>query len=240
MDRQAFKDEILFKLTGGLLKCELNEKSLDILINSSLRELQRYIDTTRLITIPYKRCIDMTEYKPNSVSRIYRSVGFTDSSGTSMTTSDLVVDPMYASQWQLLSGTGNLYNFSDYAYNYAAWNTLLQIRNTTSTDLAFKFDRTSNNLYINISSNLPTYITIEFVPRYDDVSDILSDFWIDMLMRLCLAQAKIALGRIRTRYAQSGALWTQDGEKMLEEGTAELNDLHERLVKATQLAYPID
>ena len=239
MERASLKDEILFKVTGGLLQCELDEKALNTLIDSGLREIQRYIDTTKLITIPYQKCIDMSKYKVNSVSRVYRSIGFVSDNG-SATDNDLVVDPMYASQWQLLTGTGNLYNFSDYAYNYASWNTLLQIRNTTSTDLIFRYDKTDEKLYINISSNYPKSITIEYVPRYDDVSEIKSDFWIDMLTRLCVAWAKIALGRIRTKYTQVGAQWTLDGETMLNEGKEELNDLHERLVKATQLNYPVD
>ena len=37
MERQALKDEIIFTLTGGLLNCELDEKALDMLINSGLR-----------------------------------------------------------------------------------------------------------------------------------------------------------------------------------------------------------
>ena len=238
MERASLRDEIVFKVTGGLLQCELDEKALNTLINSAMREIQRYIDTTRIITIPYQRCIDMTKYKVNSVSRVYRATGFTSDNGQSDT--DLVVDPMYASQWQLLTGTGNLYNCSDYAYNYASWNTLLQMRNTTSTDLIFRYDKTDEKLYINIATNFPQKITIEFVPRYDDVSDIKSDFWIDMLTRLCVALAKVALGRIRTRYTQTGAQWTQDGETMLNEGNAELTDIRERLVKATQLNYPVD
>ena len=252
MERQALKDEIIFTLTGGLLNCELDEKALDMLINSGLREIQRYVDSTKLITIPYSRCIDMSEYKVNSVSRVYRAVGFTSDTATGSTTYTdaggntiktgitFTTDPMQASQWQLLSGVGNLNNFTSYAYNYASWNTLLQIRNTTSTDLIFRYDKDSNLLYINVSSNLPTTITIEYVPRYDDVSEITSDFWIDMLTRLCIAKAKIAVGRIRTRYSQSNALWAQDGETMLSEGNAELSDLHEKLEASTQLVYPVD
>ena len=53
---------------------------------------------------------------------------------------------------------------------------MMQIRNTASTDLAFRFDRHSNRLYININGDEPTNITIEYVPRYDDVSEIVSDY----------------------------------------------------------------
>lgn len=236
MELKAYRDEIKLKLTGGVLELELDDKALNAIIHSALRELQRYLCSTKLITIPYSKCIDMAKYKVNSVSRVYRADGFTsdDGSGSGVT------DPMYASQWQLLSGTGNLYNFQDYAYNYASWNTLLQIRNTTSTDLLFRFDRDSEKLYINVASNLPTNITIEYVPRVTNVTEVTSDYWIDMLSRLSVALAKITVGRIRSRYTQTNALWAQDGEQLLAEGNSELAELREYLQANTQLVFPID
>ena len=43
MDMQAIKDEIVLKLTGDVLDLELSDASLVKIINSSLREIQRYI-----------------------------------------------------------------------------------------------------------------------------------------------------------------------------------------------------
>lgn len=239
MNRQQLKDEIIFKLTGGVLRCELDAKSLDMLINSAMRKLQTFYDSTKIITIPYSRCIDMKQYKVNAVARVFRSVGYTTDTDTE-TNQGMVIDPMQASQWQLLSGTGNLYNYQDYAYNYASWNTLLQIRNTTSTDLIFRYDRTDDKLYINVSTNQPDKITIEYVPRLYDVEEIVSDYWIEKLTELCVCMGKQALGRIRTRYVQTGALYTQDGQTMLDEGNSEYNALMEELKKNSQLCYPID
>ena len=243
MDRQAYIDEIKFRLTGNLLETELDTKAFDTIINVSLREIQRYISSTKILTIPFDRCIDLSEVKDedgknikiNSISRIFRADGYVGDvvEGSGM------VDPMYVSQWQLLGGTSNMRNFQDYMYNYGAWNTLLQIRNTTSTDLAYRYDKSSNKLYVNIASNLPARITIEYVPRYDDVSEIVSDYWIDMLVRLCVANAKVIVGRIRSRYSQSNALWSQDGETLLNEGTSELSEIREHLVTNTQLVYGI-
>ena len=238
MELSAYKEELLFNLTGGVLDCELDDKALTQVLNSALREVQRYIDTTVIKTIPYEDCIDLSGYNVSSVSRVYRAKGFMSNGGENNTTSP--ADPMYASQWQLLSGTGNMYNFNDYVYNYAAYNTLQQIRNTTSTDLAFRYDKSSNKLYINIATSKPKNITIEYVPRYNDVSEIVSDYWIDIIIRLATAIAKVTLGRIRTRYTQSNALWTQDGQQMLEEGTQQLTDIREKLQASTQLCYPID
>lgn len=243
MDRQAYIDEIKFRLSGGILNLELDDVAFNQLLNSSFREVQRYIDTTKLVTIPYSSCIDVNTINNghvNAVARIFRSEGYISNSETGDSNGGYPVDPMEATQWQLLSGVGNLYNFNDYVYNYASWNTLLQIRNTTSTDLAFKFDRSSNKLYVNVSSGIPDKITVEYIPRYDDVSEIVSDYWIDIIIRMAVALGKVTLGRIRTRYTQSNALWTQDGQLMLDEGNNELNDLREKLQAATQLCYPID
>lgn len=235
MDINGYRDEIKLELTGGLLDLEIDDANLDLIINASMREIQRYIDTTTIITIPYQKCIDMKPYKVNSVVGIYRSEGYVaDDSGSN------VVDPMQASQWQLLSGVGNFNNFSNYALNFASWNTLLQIRNTTSTDLAFRYDKPSEKLYINISTASPSTITVEYVPRFDNVEEITSDFWVDKLMKLAIARSKIILGRIRSKFTQTNALWTLDGNTLLEEGTAELNALREQLRISTQLGYPVD
>ena len=244
MDRQSYIDEIKFRLSGGVLDLELDDTAFDRLLNSSFREVQRYIDSTKLVTIPYSNCIDLSSVNNghiNSVARVFRSEGYMNTSVDGLSsTGTYPVDPMYASQWQLLSGVGNLQNFSDYALNYAAWNTMLQIRNTTSTDLAFRYDRFNNLLYINVSSGIPKYITVEYVPRFDDVSEVISDYWIDIIIRMAVAIGKITLGRIRSRYTQSNALWQQDGQLILNEGKAELDELREKLQISTQLCYPID
>ena len=239
MDMQAVKDEILLKLTGDVLDMELSDASLTKIINSSLREIQRYIDTVVLETIPYSKCIDMSQckHKVSSVIGVRRSEGYMVDSEE---TTSAVMDPMYASQWQILSGLGNVTNLTDYAYNYASWNTILQIKNTTSTDLAFHYDKMSNKLYINVASNLPKNVTVIYVPRFDDVSQITSDFWIDVLIRHAVAQTKVVVGRVRTKFKQSNALWVLDGDTLLQEGTTELTALREELRSSTQLVYGID
>lgn len=228
-----YREEVKLAVTGGILNLEIPDAVLDRVINSALREIQRYIDSTKLITIPYESCINLDEYNVSSVSRVFR----TSSNGSSSEVG-ANADPMQMAQWQLL--TSNIDNYQNYAYNFGAWNTILQTRNTVSTDLIFKYDKSANNLYINVSAGKPDYITIEYVPKYEDVSEITSDFWTDMLLRMSIAKTKIILGRVRSRFTQSNALWAQDGDTLLNEGTSELADLRQRLVDSTQLVYPID
>lgn len=243
MDRTQLKDEIIFKLTGGIVKCELDDKALDMLINSAMRELQRYYDVTTLITIPFQHCIDLSKYQINSISRVRRSIGYnsvaTESSGSEYTITSST-DPMYAQYWQMLGGISNLSSFSDGISNIISFNTSQQIRNTLSTDLMWHYDSIAKKLYVNLSSGASSDITIEYVPRLQNVEEISSDFWIDIMSRLCVALGKVALGRIRSKFKQTNALWEMDGETMLSEGNEELTNLREQLSANTQLVYGLD
>ena len=238
------RDEIRLKTTGDLLESELSDATIDKIIKSALRELQRYITSVELITVPYKSCIDLSnpddtagkQLNVNYVAMVYRTSDL--SGGTTGTGSSS--DPMQVAQWQLLSGMGNLMYFQDAVWNYASWTTLQQIRNTISTDLAFKFDKATKKLYINVSTGTPGAVTIEYIPVIKEVEDIHSEYWEDMLIRLAIALTKVTLGRIRTRYTQSNALWQQDGELILNEGNEELRDIRQQLVDNSELFYPID
>lgn len=247
MNLADYREEIKLKLTGDLLESEIDDNTINRIIKSALRELQRYITSTRLVTIPFKPCIDLSnpddtngeQLNVNTVVMLYRTENLSGMSGGS-TIGGGISDPMQVAQWQLISGVGNLTNFQDAVWNYGAWTTLEQIRNTTSTDLAFRFDKHTNRLYTNISSGTPSTITVEYIPVIEDVEEITSGYWIDMLMRLSIALTKITIGRIRTRYTQSNALWTQDGDIILSEGREELTSLRENLLSSSELCYPID
>lgn len=234
MDMQGYIDNLKFQLTGGILDCEIDDVGLSKILDISLRELQRYINTTKFATIPYHKCIDLSEQKVSSVYRVFRTEGYLNNADSNS------ADPMYMAQWQLLGGGYDGLLNQNFIYNYAAWNTALQLKNTMSTDLAFKFDKTTNYLYINCPFDNPINITIQYVPRYDNVEEIVSDYWIDKLCRMSVAYGKIALGRIRTKFTQSNALWTLDGDKLLEEGNTELNALREELKDNMNLYTPID
>ena len=234
MDMQGYIDNLKFQLTGGILDCEIDDVGLSKIIDISLRELQRYINTTKFATIPYHKCIDLSEQKVSSVYRVFRNKGYLNNADSNS------ADPMYMAQWQLLGGGYDGLLNQNFVYNYAAWNTALQLKNTMSTDLAFKFDKTTSYLYINCPFDNPKSITIQYIPRYDNVEEIVSDYWIDKLCRMSVAYGKIALGRIRTKFTQSNALWALDGDKLLEEGNTELNALREELKDNMNLYTPID
>ena len=240
MTKNDVVEELKLELTGQVLELELDDSTLDLTINKALRELQRYWDETTLVTIPYASCINYAGTpleESSSIVRVYRTVGVGNSedAGNSVT-----MDPMYAQQWMVFSNAGTMYNLQDYVMNYAAWSTLSQVRNTMSTDLAFREDKHACKLYINNNISSPGSITVEYIPKLRSVEDIKSDYWKDVLVRMSLDLVKIQIGRIRTKFTQSNALWTLDGDKLLEEGNTDLKELREILRANSNMAYPID
>ena len=238
MQMSAYTDEIKLALTGGVLDLELDDAALQKIVNSALREIQRYICSTKIITLPYQRCIDLKPYNPNSVTNVYRARADASTSNSEYDYSG--VDPVQVGLWQLTSNTGNMYNFTDYVSRFASWSTMQQIGNTLSTDLTYYYEDDTKQLYINTSLDQGSAVTIEYVPRFDSVDQIKSDYWIDVLMRMSKAIAKITVGRIRSKYTQTNALWQNDGSTILAEGTAELEELRTQLKHDTQLIFPID
>lgn len=231
-------EEIKLELTGGILDLEIEDSTIEMVVKKALRELQRYWDESSFVTVPFEACIDLKKYQLDScaVVKVYRMQGMGEG-GSDVSVS---TDPLYAQQFMIFSGNGGtLFNLQDYVMNYAAWTTLSQVRNTISTDLGFREDKHNHKLYIN-SMTASKYITIEFIPKLNSVEDIQSDYWQDILIKLSTALTKITLGRIRTRFTQSNALWAQDGEKMLEEGNTDLKELRELLRVNSNLIYGVD
>lgn len=238
MKLEDILDEIKLELTGYLLDMEITDETLVSVVNKALRELTRYWDESRMISIPYASCIDLNgeffDEKVSSIVKVYRTESMGDSQGISV-----VNDPVQMAQFAIFSNGGTMYNLQDYVMNYASWMTMYQMKNTMSTDMSFKEDRHNKKLYIN-NYNAPSMVTVEYIPKLTSVEDIQSDYWIDILVKYCVALTKIVLGRIRTRFTQSNALWTQDGEKILEEGNTELKELREILRVNSNMVYIID
>jgi hypothetical protein len=238
MKLDAVLDEIKLELTGYILDMEIADETLISVVKKALRELERFWDETTMISVPFASCIDLDgeffKEHVSSIVKIYRTEGVGDSGSLSV-----MNDPLQMAQFAIFSNGGTMYNLNDYVMNYASWMTMYKIKNTMSTDLSFKEDRHNKKLYIN-NSNAPKMVTIEYIPKLTSVEDIQSDYWIDILIKYCVALTKVVLGRIRTRFSQSNALWTQDGERILDEGNNELKELREVLRLNSNMTYIID
>lgn len=237
MTLEEYISEIKLELTGNVLHLEIDDNTLGQIVKKAFREVQRYIDITKLITVPFSPCIDLKGFNSSAVINVFRTQGYT---GDITSGGVMYADPMQAQMWMAFSNGGTMYNLQDYVMNYLSYNTLLQMRNTTSTDLSFREDKSENKLYINTCYDAPDAITIEYIPFSTDVTDVTDPYWTDIIQRLSIAMTKIVLGRIRTKYKQSNALWEMDGDTMLAEGNEELKELRETLRVNDQLSYGID
>ena len=236
--RQEYIDYVKLMLTANVLELEIPDETIGKFVDQALQEVQRYIDETKVITVPFAKCIDLEGFKHSAIVHVYRCQGFTGDTTTGITTSE--VDPMYAQTWSVFSNGGTMYNLQNYVMNYLSYNTLLQMRNTGSTDMSFREDKHGNKLYINSAYSHPDKVTIEYVPLFETVEEVTSDYWIDILKRLALSLVKIGLGRLRTYSTQTNALWQLDGEKLLQEGNEEIKELREVLRANSTLFYPLD
>ena len=226
------------KLGGARLRLEISDEEIGNIVLDALQEINPYYNQTAFITIPYSKCIDLTDFDYRKIIHVYRTEGFTGDTTTSTTSS--TVDPMYAQQWMAFSNGGTTYNLNSYVLNYLAYNTLLQINNTTTTDMAFDMDKTGNKLYINCKYDIPTQVTLEYYPSLTDVSQINSEDWIIILKAFSVALAKEEIGRIRNRFTQSNALWNQDGETLLSEGKEEAQKLRDYLKTNKNMGMGVD
>lgn len=237
MTIEEYVNEIKLELTGNVLHLEIDDKTLIQIVKKAFREVQRYIDMTKLITVPFAPCIDLKGFNSSAVINVFRTEGYT---GDITSGGVMYADPMQAQMWMAFSNGSTMYNLQDYVMNYLSYNTLLQMRNTTSTDLAFREDKSEQKLYINTGYDAPVNITIEYIPFSTDVTDVTDPYWIDVIQRLSIAMTKIILGRIRSKYKQSNTLWEMDGETLLAEGNEEIKELRETLRVNDQLSYGVD
>ena len=184
-------DEIKLELTGYVLDMEITDETLVSVVKKSLRELERFWDETTMITVPFASCIDLEgeffKEKVSSIVKVYRTEGIGDSGGGI----SVMNDPVQLSQFAIFSNGGTMYSLQDYVMNYASWMTMHQMRNSMSTDMSFREDRHNKKLYINRAMSAPSMITIEYIPKLRDVEDIQSDYWIDILIKYCVALPKV-------------------------------------------------
>lgn len=244
-----YVNEIKLELTGGVLELEITDDVIASLVNKAFREIQRYIDIPKLVTVPFAPCIDLGPwvddkgvqhegFKCSSIVRVYRTVGY--NGNNEVTNNQNINDPMYMQQWMIYSNGGSMYNLDNYVMNFAAYNTMLQMRNTISTDMSWKEDKEGKKLYINSAYDVPKMVTIEYIPIYQSVEEVEDDYWTDQIAKLSMALVKITLGRIRSFSTQTNALWTLDGDTLLAEGNAEAQAIRQGLVDNMNFMYPID
>lgn len=225
MDMAELKDEVSFKL--GLL-CTENVEGLQVErgILIAFRELKRYMKTPVDKTVPFSTRIDLKAVGIDTVKvlavrasqpRVGLALGSIDSGNVFQVAAAV-------NTYSAIGQTSSL-NIDPIMTEMA----MAQVRNTLSTDFHWNYDVHNQVVYCSHRDPRPAQVTIRYVPDYKDVSEIVSNTWIDLLIRLSVAHMKEALGRVRSKYSIEGSNVALDGEALLQEAQSELEAIRTEL-----------
>ena len=126
MTMQDIINEIRLELTGYILEMEIDDKTLESIVNKALREIGRFWDETTMITVRYASCIDMSfkdadgkidesKEQVSSIVGVYRTQNLGNAGEQNS-----FMDPAFAQQWMMFSSGGTMYNLNDFILNYAS------------------------------------------------------------------------------------------------------------------------
>lgn len=225
MTMQEIKEQVSFLLG---LPANKNVENLDIekAVFIAFRELKVYMRTPVDKTVPYSTCIDLQKceihtdkvlYVQASQPRIGLTIGSLDMGNPFVAAASV---GLYSSSSGVSGST-----VGPYMRELAR----AQVGNCLSTDLQWKYDPLNQVVYCTHKPPKPAMVTVRYVPIFYDVSEIRNELWIDYLIRLSVANMKVALGRSRSKYRIEGSNVTLDGEILLSEGNAELEAIRSEL-----------
>lgn len=226
MTMDEIKSEVQF-----LMGIPANENVEDLEIERSIliafRELKRYIRTPVDKTVPYSTRLNLSELNihTRTVLNVFAAI---PRIGLTMNTIDAGNVFQIAAAVNTYSMIGNTTSLNiDPIMTEMA---MAQVRNTLGTDFQWNFDKQNNVIYCAHRDPRPSVVTIRYVPDFQDVSEILGYTYIDYLVRMSVANYKLALGRTRSKYTVEGSNVTLDGETLLAEGNAELESIRAELI----------
>lgn len=204
----------------------VEKQQIEQAVNIAFRELKRYIKNPTDKTVPYAPRIDLIKNGIDTVKVLYVYAA-RPRIGLTMSTIDSGNVFQVAAAVNVYSQVGNTASINiDPIMTEMA---MAQVRNTISTDFQWKYDLDNQVVYCTHRDPRPTHVTIRYVPNYKDVSEIKSNTWIDYLIRLSEAHMKKSLGRARSKYRIEGSNVSLDGEILLDEANAELEQIREEL-----------
>lgn len=224
LSRKDYVRYVEIQLGGDIVNIEADCRIPDI-VDMAFGELKHYITDTETMTLPYSQVIDLEGKNVGNIAYIMRGQTTSGPGGFQ--------DVMYIySRQNALSS----YTLTDYARGLMA----NQNKSALATDLDFHHDKRNEKLYVYAQQSIPSTITLVYTPDYEDVEDIISEFWQNILKRLALAMTKEVLGRIRGKYTLNSATYNLDGDRLLQEAQSELSEIRSYLNDSTDLLLPID
>lgn len=192
----------------------------------AFRELKRYMKTPVDKTVPFSTRIDLKKVGIVTNNVLYVQAAY-PRIGLTMSSIDSGNVFQVAAAVNTYSAIGNTSSINiDPIMTEMA---MAQVRNTLGTDFQWKYDPDNQVIYCVHRDPRPATVTVRYVPDYQDVSEIVSDTWLNYLIRMSEANVKISLGRSRSKYKIDGSNVSLDGDTLLAEANEELKTIREEL-----------
>lgn len=225
MTMSEIVDEVSF-LLGLPANENVEGLSIERAILIAFRELKRYIKNPVEKTVPFATRLDLQALgivtkKVLNVSTAKPRIGLTMSS---IDSGNVFQVAAAVNTYSAIGQTSSI-NIDPIMTEMA----MAQVRNALSTDFQWKYDTDNNVIYCTHRDPRPAFVTVRYVPDYQDVSEINNNTWIDYLVRMSVANMKLALGRTRSKYRVEGSNVSLDGDTLLSEANAELEQIREQL-----------
>ena len=225
MTMEEIVDQVNFML-GIPANENIEELQPEKAVLIAFRELKRYIRTPVDATVPYSTRLDLKALgiKTKKILNVFASI---PRIGLTMNTIDAGNVFQVAAAVNTYSAIGN--NSSINIDPIMTEMAMAQVRNTLATDFQWNYDSNNEVIYCAHRDPRPVQVTIRYVPDYQDVSEIQGTTYQDYLVRMSIANMKIALGRARSKYKVEGSNVSLDGDTLLTEGNAELEAIRQEL-----------
>lgn len=218
---------IKVQLGGSVLQLSSESDLTYVVEKIAFEDLKNYINDIYTMEAAYAPILDLSGKKVADVKYVLRDKN-NSASITGMDTNLFI----YQTQGQ--------YGINQWARDQITYNLLInRVKNSMTTDMDFHYDYVKEHLYLYSQSPIPTSVTIGYIPDFQDVSEIVSPYWISFLKRLSVAYAKQVEGRIRSKYTVSSSAYTLDGDKLLAESEAELSKIMDELNSNVNITHII-
>jgi hypothetical protein len=195
------------------------------LLMKAFRELKEKLHEYADLTVPYKERISVKDLKVQSFISVRRA---TVPAGLNVDNTSV------GNVFTALAGMSAVPNSGAYHAYFDRYTQLMlcqSIKNTVSEDLQYLYDQQNQCLYVAANVPKPTYVTITYIPEYDDPSELKTKFAQSQLRKLAVAYMKIHVGSKRRKVRLPNSPAQLDGEALLSEGLEELREVRSYLVQ---------
>jgi hypothetical protein len=201
-------------------------QQVEAAVQIAFRELKRYMKTPVDKTVPYSPRLDLKALKIDTV-KVLNVFAARPRIGLTMSSIDSGNVFQTAAAVNVYSQVGNTSSIN--IQPIVTEMAMAQVRNTLGTDFQWSYDPNNQIIMCAHRDPRPSEVTIRYVPDYKDVSEIKSNTWIDYLIRMSEANWKKSVGRSRSKYTVEGSNVKLDGDTLLQEANAELEQIREEL-----------